>query len=88
VCLLGDHVPPVPDLATLPEVFVNFRADVPPAVLASGAVAARAATDRHAVPPDTDPATHEVIVTHSFMVGWFVRHALGAPDERWLTLNL
>jgi serine/threonine-protein phosphatase PGAM5 len=28
-----------------------------------------------------------MIVTHSFVVAWFVVHALGAPDERWLGQN-
>ncbi len=30
---------------------------------------------------------HELIVTHSFLIGWFVRHALDAPDGRWIGLN-
>lgn len=29
----------------------------------------------------------ELIVTHNFLIGWFVRHALDAPDERWMGLN-
>jgi probable phosphoglycerate mutase len=30
---------------------------------------------------------HELIVTHNFLIGWFVRHALQAPDSRWIGLN-
>ena len=28
-----------------------------------------------------------VLVTHAFVLGWFVRHALDAPDWRWMGLN-
>ena len=30
---------------------------------------------------------HELLITHNFVIGWFVREVLGAPDWRWLTLN-
>ena len=53
--------------------------------LAAGAELARAATGRFAVPAGAP--THELIVTHAFLIGWFVRHALDAPDDRWLGLN-
>jgi len=46
---------------------------------------AAAAIERHAVTADED--RHELIVTHNFLIGWFVRHALAAPDWRWLGLN-
>jgi serine/threonine-protein phosphatase PGAM5 len=36
-------------------------------------------------PADAD--SHELIVTHNFLIGWFVRDALGAADWRWLGLN-
>jgi serine/threonine-protein phosphatase PGAM5 len=37
------------------------------------------------VPAEGD--THELIVTHNFLIAWFVRHALDAPPERWVGLN-
>jgi probable phosphoglycerate mutase len=37
------------------------------------------------VPGDED--RHELVVTHSFLVGWLVRAALDAPNWRWLGLN-
>lgn len=46
---------------------------------------AAAAIEEHAAPTTTD--THELIITHSFLIAWFVRHALDAPDARWLGLN-
>ena len=36
-------------------------------------------------PPDRP--LHVVLVTHAFVVGWFVRDALDAPDWRWMGLN-
>jgi probable phosphoglycerate mutase len=30
---------------------------------------------------------HEVLITHNFVISWFVREVLGAPDWRWMTLN-
>jgi probable phosphoglycerate mutase len=29
----------------------------------------------------------ELLVTHNFVIGWFVRHALDAPWWRWMGLN-
>ena len=39
--------------------------------------------------PGESPAAdaHELIVTHNFLIGWFIRHALDAPDWRWIGLN-
>jgi len=34
-----------------------------------------------------DPDAHELVVTHNFLIGWFIRHALHAPDWRWIGLN-
>ncbi len=30
---------------------------------------------------------HELLITHNFVISWFVREVLGAPDWRWMTLN-
>jgi serine/threonine-protein phosphatase PGAM5 len=30
---------------------------------------------------------HELLITHNFVIAWFVREVLGAPDWRWMTLN-
>lgn len=29
----------------------------------------------------------ELLITHNFVIGWFVRHALDAPAWRWMGLN-
>ncbi|BCB91198.1 histidine phosphatase family protein [Phytohabitans suffuscus] len=81
---VGDYVPPVPDPSALPEPYARFLAEVPPAEYERGARLAAAAIARHAGPGD---ASHELVITHSFTVAWFVRHALDAPRARWLGLN-
>jgi serine/threonine-protein phosphatase PGAM5 len=30
---------------------------------------------------------HELLITHNFVIGWFVREVLQAPEWRWMTLN-
>jgi broad specificity phosphatase PhoE len=36
---------------------------------------------------DGDDEHHELLVTHNFLVGWLVRHAMDAPKWRWLSLR-
>ncbi|HEU5222822.1 MAG TPA: histidine phosphatase family protein [Candidatus Lumbricidophila sp.] len=31
--------------------------------------------------------THELLITHNFVIGWLVRAALAAPEWRWVTIN-
>ena len=30
---------------------------------------------------------HKLLITHNFVIGWFVRHALDAPVWRWIGLD-
>lgn len=30
---------------------------------------------------------HDLLITHNFVIGWFVREVLGAPDWRWISIN-
>ncbi|SDO57913.1 probable phosphoglycerate mutase [Microbacterium sp. ru370.1] len=30
---------------------------------------------------------HELVITHNFVISWFVREVLQAPDWRWMTIN-
>lgn len=87
--LVGDNVPYVPTKDEL-------AADFAPAALAfidqfdeasrtHGPALSRAALARFAGPTGGD--VHELVVTHSQIVAWFVRAALHAPDWRWLGLN-
>lgn len=33
------------------------------------------------------PGAHELLITHNFVIAWFVREVLDAPEWRWLTLT-
>jgi probable phosphoglycerate mutase len=71
---VGDYVPFVPAAAP------SWQAGE-----AAEESLAAAALERFARPADED--VHELVVTHSFLVAWFVRDALGAPPERWIGIN-
>ncbi len=49
------------------------------------AVALQAAVAHFGVAGDAD--RHELLITHNFVIGWFVRHVLDAPEWRWIGLN-
>jgi serine/threonine-protein phosphatase PGAM5 len=83
--LLADYVPAVPDPDIVPQAHAWVVDHYSPTELADGPALAAAAIERHAVAADHD--THELIVTHNFLIGWFVRHALDTPDWRWVGLN-
>ncbi len=75
---VGDYVPFAPD--PLPD----FLADTPPDELTRGARLAAETIARYAVPAGDAPT---LLVTHSFLIAWFVRHAIEAPPGRWVGLN-
>ncbi|WP_431804218.1 histidine phosphatase family protein [Microbacterium sp. bgisy203] len=33
------------------------------------------------------PGAHELLITHNFVIAWFVREVLDAPAWRWMTIN-
>ena len=84
--LAGDYVPPADD-GDLPARHADFLASYTPAERAQGRELARAAIDRFTQPGPADGETHELVVTHNFLIGWLVSQALGAPRWRWLGLN-
>ncbi|GHF83363.1 phosphoglycerate mutase [Kitasatospora xanthocidica] len=87
----GDYVPHMPERAELPEdsadYLLDFLADTTPEELATGPVLARRAIERFTGPVPGGAEQHELVVTHAFLIGWLVRHTLGAPAWRWLGLN-
>jgi broad specificity phosphatase PhoE len=85
--LLDDFIPSDPELSELPAPYAAFVSTYSPDERAHGAELAIAATDRFAGPGPLDHDTHELLITHNFLIGWFVRDALGAPASRWLGLN-
>ncbi|MGA5303649.1 histidine phosphatase family protein [Nucisporomicrobium flavum] len=81
----GDYVPYVPDPVPpgFEVLFEGWTADE----LEAGPRLAAQALGRFAVPSPDGAERHDLVVTHAFLVAWFVRDALGAPPERWLGLN-
>lgn len=81
--LLGDHLPSRPAAAELAPGFA-------PAALefVAGFGDGPAGVPGRAVEEFSQPvARADLLVTHSQVVAWFVRDALGAPEARWLGLN-
>ena len=92
--VLGDYIPGDPDPATLPPPFARLVGSYTITERNGGAALARAAVEQFAGageeqvgPAGADAVRHELIVTHNFLIGWFIRQALDAPDWRWLGLN-
>ncbi|MBV6701559.1 histidine phosphatase family protein [Kitasatospora aureofaciens] len=87
----GDYVPDVPEREELPadsaDFLLRFVAQFTAEERERGPVLARQALERFTGPVDGDEARHELVVTHNFLVGWLVRHAMDAPKWRWLGLN-
>jgi probable phosphoglycerate mutase len=87
----GDYVPDVPERDELPansaHFLLRFLDQVTDEERERGPVLARQALEQFTGPVDGDEARHELVVTHSFLIGWLVRHAMDAPKWRWLGLN-
>ncbi len=83
--LLRDCVPSAPERELLSPVLAEFVDGFSEAELGAGPPQAAAALERYAGPSPDE--RHELLVTHNFLIGWFVCAALGAPDWRWLLLN-
>jgi broad specificity phosphatase PhoE len=79
--LAGDYIPPVGD-ANLPAPFARVLDGYTPAERDRGAELAQAAIGRfmQAAPGADD--THELVVTHNFLIGWLASRALSAPPWR------
>ncbi|WP_406073205.1 histidine phosphatase family protein [Micromonospora sp. NBC_01638] len=89
--LAGDHLPHDTDPAGLPPAYAKFLAQFSAAERVDGPRVTAEAVRRFAGPVSEgaagDEPVRELIVTHSFLIGWLVRHALDAPEWRWLGLN-
>jgi serine/threonine-protein phosphatase PGAM5 len=87
--LAGDYIPADLDPDGLPPSHARLVSSYTTTERNDGAALARAAIGQFAGPPGESQAAdvHELVVTHNFLIGWFVRHALDAPDWRWIGLN-
>lgn len=88
---LVDHVPHVPAPAETPAPWVGFFDGYDDAEASAGRRTADALVARFASAPDPvvhgTADVHEVLVTHDYPVAWLVRHAMDAPEARWLGLS-
>ena len=96
--VVGDYIPADLDPAGLPPSYARLVSSYTATERNEGPALAEAAIARFAGPPGERAAgesapgenaagVHELIVTHNFLIGWFIRHAVDAPDWRWLGLN-
>jgi broad specificity phosphatase PhoE len=87
----GDYVPHLPVRDELPpdcaDLLLRFLDQFPAEERQRGPVLARQALERFTGPVAGEEDRHELVVTHNFLIGWLVRHALDAPKWRWLGLN-
>ncbi|WP_166871157.1 MULTISPECIES: histidine phosphatase family protein [unclassified Salinibacterium] len=82
--LLMDCIPagPTPDM---PHAFEPFYGSVTPEEIAAGEAQMADAVAEWMRPSRDD--RHELLITHNFVISWFVREAFGAPTWRWMGLN-
>ncbi|WP_432880934.1 histidine phosphatase family protein [Kribbella sp. CA-245084] len=87
----GDYVPHVPVRDELPaesaDYLLSFLNQFTTEELERGPELARLALERFTGPVRGENEQHQLVVTHNFLVGWLVRHAMDAPSWRWLSLN-
>ena len=69
----------------MPKAFESFFGPVTAAEIEAGHAQMDDAVHEFLTPAMGD--RHDLLVTHNFVIGWFVRHVFDAPDWRWLGLN-
>lgn len=82
--LLMDCIPsgPSPDM---PHAFEAFFGGVTEAEIAAGEAQMADATAEWLSPSRDD--RHDLLITHNFVIAWFVREVFGAPAWRWMGVN-
>lgn len=82
--LLMDCIPsgPSPDL---PHAFEPFFGSVTAEEIEAGQAQMADAVSEWLTPARGE--RHELLITHNFVIAWFVREVLGAPAWRWMGLN-
>ena len=82
--LLMDCVPSGPGIE-MPHAFEPFFGGVTEEEIEAGRAQMADATAEWMTPSRDD--RHELLITHNFVIGWFVRESFGAADWRWLGIN-
>jgi broad specificity phosphatase PhoE len=82
--LLMDCIPsgPTPDM---PHAFEPFFGSITPEQIEAGEAQMADAVAEFLAPAMED--RHDLLITHNFVIAWFVREVFGAPSWRWLGLN-
>lgn len=78
-------VPSARQRGRYPDRWLAWLDGVPDDERDEDAVALQAAVEHFGVTGEED--RHELLITHNFVIGWFVRHMLDAPVWRWIGLN-
>ncbi|MGL4339070.1 MAG: histidine phosphatase family protein [Rhodoglobus sp.] len=82
--LLMDCIPSGPT-GDMPQSFDSFFGSVTPAEIEAGEAQMADAVAEFLAPARGDQ--HDLLITHNFVIGWFVRHVFLAPSWRWLGIN-
>ena len=82
--LLMDCVPSGPGV-DMPHAFEPFFGNITEEEIEAGRAQMSDATAEWMAPSRDDQ--HDLLITHNFVIGWFVREAFGAADWRWLGIN-
>ena len=82
--LLMDCIPSGPE-PSMPSAFEPFFGGISPQEIDAGQAQMADAVDEFLVPARED--RHDLLITHNFVIAWFVREVFGAPAWRWLGIN-
>jgi len=82
--LLFDCYPSGPT-SDMPKAFEPFFGGVSDEEIDAGRAQMADATSEFLAPARGD--RHDLLITHNFVIGWFVREVLDAPEWRWLGIN-
>ncbi|NYF10473.1 putative phosphoglycerate mutase [Leifsonia sp. AK011] len=82
--LLMDCIPSGPE-PSMPAAFEPFFGGITPQEIEAGQAQMADAVDEFLVPARED--RHDLLITHNFVIAWFVREVFGAPAWRWLGIN-
>ena len=82
--LLMDCIPSGPT-KDMPHSFEPFFRSVTPAEIEAGEAQMADAVSEFLAPARDDQ--HDLLITHNFVIAWFVREVFDAPTWRWLGIN-
>jgi broad specificity phosphatase PhoE len=82
--LLMDCIPSGPTV-DMPGAFESFFGGVTAEEIDAGSAQMADAVAEFLTPARED--RHDLIITHNFVIAWFVREVFGAPSWRWLGIN-